>query len=858
MALESPPEEGTVAVVVRVRPPTACERERAAHTVLHVVDQHILVFDPEEPSGPPGAALPGRGAKNRGKDLKFVFDRVFGEGATQEEVFQHTTREVLDSVLNGYNCSVFAYGATGAGKTYTMLGSEQSPGIMYLTMVELYKRIEARKDEKSCEVLVSYQEVYNEQIHDLLEPKGPLAIREDPEKGVVVQGLSFHQPKSAEQLLEMLANGNKNRTQHPTDANASSSRSHAVFQIYVKQQDRVVGLTQDLQVSKMSLIDLAGSERASVTNTRGERLREGANINRSLLALINVINALADAKSKKTHIPYRDSKLTRLLKDSIGGNCRTVMIAAVSPSALAYEDTYNTLKYANRAKEIKLSLKSNVLSLDCHISKYPVICEQLKAEVADLRAKLRAYEDAARDAEKQPPAPLAAPSWSPAGLPRLEEAVPETCSALGVHGMGDGGQQELGAGQAAQPQLELEEEAPEETPLRSPRATDGTDLQPGTRKPSCLLQSLSSSQTETLVAAILSVARKQYSLLKAANLLTPDMVSEFEQLERLVHQEAGASLEQAPLLNGSADTHGATPAQRTRRGCDARAAATMPAAEPSVPVTRAAVQRLQQLAPLSSPALAAPGLVRKRRRSETSSASRRETPHSLKMQAKRQRQSSPLGLRKGSRREPEAPEAMQSLRTPCFKDAKSSQLLSSCTPRISPLTVTKRCTSLMTSAAQNYCTPTVLAGHDLNKTFDLFEDSISPDVAKPDTFNLPEFPSCENAQCLLDKQGGPFVPSASVPVFAMRGSSIPKPSSVSKASARKWGRAVSTASCSLGGLPSRIAQLSSSSQRSAQPLRIPEHPQAGLGWKGKHSAKELTARGSAYPAPTLQAPKLLC
>ncbi|NXI64223.1 KI18B protein, partial [Anseranas semipalmata] len=833
MALGPPPEEGTVAVVVRVRPPTPCEREGAAHAVLHVVDQHILVFDPEEPSGPPGPALPTRGPKHRGKDLKFVFDRVFGEGATQEEVFQHTTREVLDGVLNGYNCSVFAYGATGAGKTYTMLGSEKSPGIMYLTMVELYKRIEARKDEKSCEVLVSYQEVYNEQIHDLLEPKGPLAIREDPEKGVVVQGLSFHQPKSAEQLLAMLANGNKNRTQHPTDANATSSRSHAVFQIYVKQQDRVVGLAQDLQVAKMSLIDLAGSERASVTNTKGERLREGANINRSLLALINVINALADAKSKKTHIPYRDSKLTRLLKDSIGGNCRTIMIAAVSPSALAYEDTYNTLKYANRAKEIKLSLKSNVLSLDCHISKYAVICEQLKAEVADLRAKLRAYEDTARDAEKQVPAPLAPPSLSPVGLPRLEEAVPKACSTLVVHKESDGEQQELEAGEPVQPQLELEEEVPEETLPRSPRATQQTDLQLGTRKRSRLQRSLSSSQTDTLVAAILSVARKQYSLLKAANLLTPDMASEFEELERLVHQEAGVSLEQATLPNGPTDTSRATPAQKTQRGCEAKASATVPAAEPSIPVTRAALRRLQQLAPLSSPTLAAPGLARKRRRSEMNNTSRLETPHSLKMQAKRQRKSSPPGLRKGSGREVEAPEVMQSPCTPCFKEAKSSQPPPSCTPKICPLTVTKRRVPLATSAAQNCCTPTVLAVRDLNMTFDLSEDSDSPGVAKPDTFNLPEFPGWENVQCLLNKQGGPFVPRASIPVFAMRGSSIPKPSSVSKASAQKRRRAASTASRSLGGLQSRIARPSSSSQRSAQPPSIPEHPSGGLGWKGK-------------------------
>ncbi|XP_061334371.1 LOW QUALITY PROTEIN: kinesin-like protein KIF18B, partial [Pezoporus flaviventris] len=221
-----PPEEGPVTVVVRVRP--LARSERVLPPVVHVVNEHGIVLSPAEPGAAPGSALPARGPK--GKDLEFVFDRVFGEEATQEEVFQHSTSELLDSVLEGYNCSVFAYGATGAGKTYTMLGSEHSPGIMYLTMVELYQRMEARRQEKSCEVLVSYQEVYNEQIYDLLEPKGPLAIREDPERGAVVQGLSFHQPASAEQLLEMLANGNRNRTQHPTDANAVSSRSHAIFQ----------------------------------------------------------------------------------------------------------------------------------------------------------------------------------------------------------------------------------------------------------------------------------------------------------------------------------------------------------------------------------------------------------------------------------------------------------------------------------------------------------------------------------------------------------------------------------------------------------------------------------------------------
>ncbi|NXT87530.1 KI18B protein, partial [Anhinga rufa] len=767
MAL-GPSEEGTVAVVVRVRPPAPCERERVTHAILHVVDQHVLVFDPEEAGGPPGSVLPTRGPKHQGKDLKFIFDRVFGEGATQEEVFQYTTCDMLDSVLNGYNCSVFAYGATGAGKTYTMLGSEKSPGIMYLTMVELYKRIEARKEEKSCEVLVSYQEVYNEQIHDLLEPKGPLAIREDPEKGVVVQGLSFHQPMSAEQLLEMLANGNKNRTQHPTDANATSSRSHAIFQIYVKQQDRVGGLTQDLQVAKMSLIDLAGSERASVTNTKGERLREGANINRSLLALINVINALADAKSKKTHIPYRDSKLTRLLKDSIGGNCRTIMIAAVSPSVLAYEDTYNTLKYANRAKEIKLSLKSNVLSFDCHVSKYPVICEQLKAEVAALRAKLRAYENAAWEAENQAQASLAPLSSSP-------RAVLKTCLALDDQKESGGEQQELEVGWPVQLQLGLEEEAPEEIPPSSPRATQQTDAQLEPKKPDCLLQGLPGSQRQTLVATILSVARKQYSLLKAANLLTPDMVSEFEEMERLVHQEAGGSQEQAMFLNRPAEVSGATPAQKMQQGCDAEASVAVP----SAPVTNTALQCLEELAPLSSPTPIAPSPTKKRRRSEMD-ASQSGTPRSLKAQMKCQRRGGKAA---------ETPRVTQNPGSPCLKAAAQpppvSPVLSCCAPKICPLMVTKSRVPLAVSVAQNCCTLPALPIRDLNVTFEICEDNGSPSTAKPAAFSLPEFPVWENVQSLLNKQDGPFVPKACVSVFAMRGSSIPKPSSISKGRARK-------------------------------------------------------------------------
>nr|XP_046245296.1 kinesin-like protein KIF18A [Scatophagus argus] len=384
-----------VKVVVRVRPTSESEKRENCRTVVQVVDNHMLIFDPKEDD----TCFGSQRVRNRNinkkanKDLKFVFDHVFGENSTQADIFDSTTKGVLDGVMNGFNCTVFAYGATGAGKTHTMLGSQNDPGIMYRTMKELFKRMDDAKEEKEFAVAFSYLEVYNEQIRDLLANAGPLAVREDSSKGVVVQGLTLHQPKSAEHILEALDSGNRNRTQHPTDMNATSSRSHAVFQIYLRQQDKTASLNPNVCIAKMSLIDLAGSERASATNAKGARLREGANINRSLLALGNVINALADPKSKKTHIPYRDSKLTRLLKDSLGGNCRTVMIANVSPSSKSYDDTHNTLKYANRAKEIKSSLKSNVVSLDSHIGQYAVICEKQRQEILQLKQKLKAYEE---------------------------------------------------------------------------------------------------------------------------------------------------------------------------------------------------------------------------------------------------------------------------------------------------------------------------------------------------------------------------------------------------------------------------------------------------------------------------------
>ncbi|XP_034362052.1 kinesin-like protein KIF18B isoform X1 [Arvicanthis niloticus] len=803
-------EDSVVRVVVRVRPPTPKELESQRRPVIQVVDDRMLVFDPEECEGGfPGLKWSGshNGPKKKGKDLTFVFDRVFGEAATQQEVFQHTTHNILDSFLQGYNCSVFAYGATGAGKTHTMLGREGEPGIMYLTTMELYRRLEACQEEKQFNVLISYLEVYNEQIHDLLEPKGPLTIREDPDKGVVVQGLSFHQPASAEQLLEMLTRGNCSRTQHPTDANATSSRSHAIFQIFVKQQDRVPGLTQALRVAKMSLIDLAGSERASSTHAKGERLREGANINRSLLALINVLNALADAKGRKSHVPYRDSKLTRLLKDSIGGNCRTVMIAAISPSSLTYEDTYNTLKYADRAKEIRLTLKSNVISLDHHISQYATICQQLQAEVAALREKLQTYEAGAQALQQRSPQP-----------PKL--SIPQSLSSSSL--------QPGQSSQSCTPEFRAKGEAPREESLEinaqgqetvdenaSEQVQSPQDKQfptqmseptlPGSPSPSVQAkpgmsqhspQKLDVDHSKQLALRVLRLAQQQYSLLQAANLLTPDMISEFETVQQLVLKESIEHVAENPRSPGLA--RGDPLAQEL---CSESKSSGY-----CGPVTRTMAKQLNGLThtlgiPLapdctSDKTFQKPAKEKKRKLSP-------EEPGSLpapNLEMKRQRQSFLPCLRRGS-----LPKAQPSSepRTPKGERASSPS------SRVCPATVIKSRVPLGPSALQNCSTPLALPTRDLNTTFNVSEESPS----KPSFHELFDW---EKVSQELNNTDQPFLPSAPVFMFT-KGR---KPDSLPTTTAGKKRRTVRP-SVSQGR--SCIARLHSSTlKKPDRPFTVPE------------------------------------
>lgn len=351
---------------------------------------HSRVFDPPEdnPIQKFSRAVTGPTGK-RVKDQTFGFDRIFDENVTQAEVYEATTRPLLDNVFDGYNATVFAYGATGCGKTHTITGTVQQPGIIFMTMQELFERIAECGEEKVTEISLSYLEIYNETIRDLLStapsPRGGLMLREDANQAVSVAGLSSHHPQNVEQVMEMVMRGNELRTMSPTEANATSSRSHAVLQINVAQKDRNANIDEPHTMATLSIIDLAGSERASATKNRGARLTEGANINKSLLSLGSCINALCDVR-KRNHVPYRNSKLTRLLKFSLGGNCKTVMIVCISPSSQHFDETQNTLRYANRAKNIQTKVTRNVYNVNRHVKDFLVKIDEQIALINELKA----------------------------------------------------------------------------------------------------------------------------------------------------------------------------------------------------------------------------------------------------------------------------------------------------------------------------------------------------------------------------------------------------------------------------------------------------------------------------------------
>ncbi|KDN46460.1 kinesin-domain-containing protein [Tilletiaria anomala UBC 951] len=392
-------------------------RTKYLRSIVSPVDDKVLIFDP--PDTNPLTRLYASTANTfahgarRYKDVRYAFDRVFPDHSTQQDVFENTTKPLLDGILRGYNASVFAYGATGCGKTHTISGTAEDPGIIFLTMRELYQRVADCNDEMDVNIRLSYLEIYNETIRDLLsnEPTPPgqgLALREDSANKISVVGISEHSPQSPVEVLDMITEGNKRRTMSPTEANAVSSRSHAVLQINVTQRPRTAGLIEEMTSASLNIIDLAGSERAAATRNNGQRMKEGANINKSLLALGNCINALCQSGGQKgRHVPYRNSKLTRLLKFSLGGNCKTVMIVCASPSSAHYEETHNTLKYANQAKNIRTKVTRNLMNVDRHVAQYVQAIHELNEEVAQLKAKLAEKGQLDSAAEKRRKAEVA-------------------------------------------------------------------------------------------------------------------------------------------------------------------------------------------------------------------------------------------------------------------------------------------------------------------------------------------------------------------------------------------------------------------------------------------------------------------
>ncbi|KAK2735260.1 kinesin-like protein Klp8 [Myotisia sp. PD_48] len=382
---------GNIKVVVRVRPFNGREIDRKSKCIIRMKGAQTILTTP---------GLDEKSKKSASTEAQrtfafdksyWSFDRKDSNFAGQEDLFRDLGAPLLDNAFKGYNNCIFAYGQTGSGKSYSMMGYGADTGVIPRICKEMFNRIAGLQEvdkNLTCTVEVSYLEIYNEKVRDLLNPanKGNLKVREHPSTGPYVEDLAKLVVQSFPEIENLMDEGNKARTVAATNMNETSSRSHAVFTLTVTQKRHDAETTMDTEkVSRISLVDLAGSERATSTGATGARLKEGAEINRSLSTLGRVIAALADLSSGKKKnaavVPYRDSVLTWLLKDSLGGNSMTAMIAAISPADINYDETLGTLRYAYSAKRIK---NHAVVNEDPNAR----MIRELKEELAQLRSKL--------------------------------------------------------------------------------------------------------------------------------------------------------------------------------------------------------------------------------------------------------------------------------------------------------------------------------------------------------------------------------------------------------------------------------------------------------------------------------------
>jgi len=326
-------------------------------------------------------------------DLKstksFRFDYVYGVNSSQKEIYEDTAYPLVESVLEGYNGTIFAYGQTGCGKTFTMEGPQSDDqslqGIIPNAFQHIFDKVDCESDVATTFLIrAGYIEIYNEEIRDLLgsDPSLKLHLREDPDRGVYVKDATMVTVRSVAETSSLMERGRRSRVVGRTNMNAVSSRSHAIFVLNVETSTKDGDSAEDhIKAGMLNLVDLAGSERQGKTGAEGVRFREATKINLSLSALGNVISALVEGKGK--HIPYRDSKLTRLLQNSLGGNTKTVMIACVSPAEDSYDETLSTLRYANRAKNIRNKPKINEDPKDALLKQYQLEIRKLKQMLRD-------------------------------------------------------------------------------------------------------------------------------------------------------------------------------------------------------------------------------------------------------------------------------------------------------------------------------------------------------------------------------------------------------------------------------------------------------------------------------------------
>jgi kinesin family protein 3/17 len=366
-----------IQVVVRCRPLFGKEIREARNQIVDcdVRRGEVRIDNPKTPGDPP---------------KQFTFDGVYDHTSTQKEIFEGCALPIVRAAIEGYNGTIFCYGQTGTGKTHTMEGKdepENERGLIPNTFETVFGDIDALEAaNKNFLVRASFLEIYNENVRDLLgkDQSRTCDLKEDPDKGVYVKDLTTFVVKSVAEIRKLHEVGKKNRSVGATLMNADSSRSHSIFTVTIETSEVNEGEAEEdahIRVGKLNMVDLAGSERQAKTGSTGDRLKEATKINLSLSALGNVISALVDGKS--SHIPYRDSKLTRLLQDSLGGNTKTVMIANLGPADYNFDETMSTLRYANRAKNIKNKPKINEDPKDAMLREFQEEIARLKTQLGD-------------------------------------------------------------------------------------------------------------------------------------------------------------------------------------------------------------------------------------------------------------------------------------------------------------------------------------------------------------------------------------------------------------------------------------------------------------------------------------------